>query len=130
MVNRKERSEYAAALGQRGGQTRAKNLSPEERTESARNAAKARWNDASAVLTVKDTIRGVENGTVDLEKARVVEGIAKNLNQLAALTHEATQLGIDPGLFTQNVTRKQVRRWKELVKQMTSAIRRSERSKQ
>lgn len=34
----------AAALGSKGGKSRAKNLTPEKRTEIARNAAKKRWN--------------------------------------------------------------------------------------
>jgi len=41
-------------------------------------------------------IRGLENGTVDSEKARWVEGFAKNLKQRAELIHQADPLGIDP----------------------------------
>jgi hypothetical protein len=41
-------------------------------------------------------IRGLENGTVDLDKARWVEGFAKNLKQRAELIHQADPLGIDP----------------------------------
>jgi len=33
----------AASLGQRGGQSRAAHLTPEQRSEAARSAAKARW---------------------------------------------------------------------------------------
>jgi hypothetical protein len=85
------------------GQIRAEKLSPEERAASARKAARARWHDASAVLTIRDTIRGLENGTVDSDKARWVEGFAKNLKQRAELIHQADQLGIDPiGQFVEN----------------------------
>ena len=36
----------AASLGRKGGQSRASHLSPEQRSESARKAAKARWGKA------------------------------------------------------------------------------------
>jgi hypothetical protein len=36
-------SKAAAALGKRGGQARAANLTPEQRSEIARSAASARW---------------------------------------------------------------------------------------
>jgi hypothetical protein len=39
----KKDREFFRRTGQEGGQTRAKNLSPEERKESARKAAQARW---------------------------------------------------------------------------------------
>ena len=38
----------AASLGRKGGQSRASHLSPAERRESARKAAKARWGKADA----------------------------------------------------------------------------------
>ena len=37
-----------AELGRKGGQSRASHLSPEQRRESARKAAKARWGKADA----------------------------------------------------------------------------------
>jgi len=43
MVSKKERSEYAAALGRAGGKARAKKMSPAERSEAARKAVQARW---------------------------------------------------------------------------------------
>jgi len=43
MVTKKERSQMAAALGKLGGKARVKSQTPEQRRESARRAAKARW---------------------------------------------------------------------------------------
>lgn len=49
-VARKRKNPYAVALGRRGGKiggkVRAANMTPAERTESARNAVKARWEKA------------------------------------------------------------------------------------
>jgi len=42
-VNRKELKKYFAKFGKQGGKSRAKKLTPEQRTESARKAAQARW---------------------------------------------------------------------------------------
>ncbi len=46
-MTEEEKSEAARILGKlggsKGGKTRAKNMTPEERSESARKAAKARW---------------------------------------------------------------------------------------
>lgn len=47
---RKRKNPYAVALGRRGGKiggkVRAANMTPAERSESARNAVKARWEKA------------------------------------------------------------------------------------
>jgi hypothetical protein len=43
-----EMKDAAAALGQRGGQARARNLSAKERKESARQAAITRWETVRA----------------------------------------------------------------------------------
>jgi len=43
MTKKTERSKAAALLGRKGGSTTAKRLTPEQRTESARRAALARW---------------------------------------------------------------------------------------
>jgi len=51
MVKRKKRKNPAAvALGRKGGKARVKNLSPEERSESARKAVQARWKKAKSEL--------------------------------------------------------------------------------
>jgi hypothetical protein len=42
-VNRKELTKYFAKFGKQGGDTRARKLTREQRTESARKAAQARW---------------------------------------------------------------------------------------
>lgn len=99
-----------------------------EHAASARKAARARWHDASAVLTIRDMIRGLENGTVDLDKARWVEGFARNLKQRAEF-HQADQLGIDPRPFA-HVTKKQIVRLNALLDQLTSAISSREGSQQ
>jgi hypothetical protein len=39
----KELREYFARFGKQGGKKRARNMTPEERKESARRAAQARW---------------------------------------------------------------------------------------
>ena len=41
-----ERHAAAVTLGRKGGQTRAKNLTPEQRKEIARKAAQSRWRQA------------------------------------------------------------------------------------
>jgi hypothetical protein len=38
-----KKSAAAVSLGRKGGKSRAKNLSPEQRKESAKKAAQARW---------------------------------------------------------------------------------------
>jgi hypothetical protein len=40
---KEERHAAALTLGRKGGQSRAKNLTPEQRTEIAKKAAKERW---------------------------------------------------------------------------------------
>ena len=42
-MNKSEISEYFAKFGKAGGKLRAKKLSPEQRSESAKKAAQARW---------------------------------------------------------------------------------------
>lgn len=53
---RKRKNPYAVALGRRGGKVggkaRAANMTPEERSESARNAVMARWARAKAKKSV------------------------------------------------------------------------------
>ena len=39
----KQKNPAAVALGRKGGEATAKKLTPKQRTESARNAAQARW---------------------------------------------------------------------------------------
>jgi hypothetical protein len=74
-------------------------------------------------------IRGLENGTVDSDKARWVEGFGKNLKQRAELIHQADPLGIDPRPFT-HVTKKQIVRLNALLDHLTSAISSREGSQQ
>lgn len=43
MTTKKEIRDYFAKFGKQGGKARAENMTPEQRKESARKAAKARW---------------------------------------------------------------------------------------
>jgi general stress protein YciG len=43
MSKKSQLSKYLAELGHKGGTATARKLTPEERSESARKAAKARW---------------------------------------------------------------------------------------
>jgi general stress protein YciG len=43
MVTKDEMSEYLRKLGRKGGKATAKKLTPEQRKEAARKAARARW---------------------------------------------------------------------------------------
>lgn len=43
MTTKAEIRDYFAKFGKQGGKTRAKNMSPKERTEAARKAVSARW---------------------------------------------------------------------------------------
>ena len=45
-MTRKEIKDYFAKFGKQGGKARAKKLTPEQRKESARKAANARWKKA------------------------------------------------------------------------------------
>ncbi len=54
---RKRKNPYAVALGRKGGRkggpARAANMTPEQRSESARNAVMARWAKAKAQINSK-----------------------------------------------------------------------------
>jgi len=52
----------AVALGRKGGQARAKKLTPEERSEAARRAVEARW------ANTKTRVREITEGTKELLK--------------------------------------------------------------
>jgi len=43
MTKKTDISKYLAELGRKGGKARVKNQTPEQRRESARKAAQARW---------------------------------------------------------------------------------------
>jgi hypothetical protein len=43
MASKQEIREYFAKFGKQGGKARAKNMTPEERSEAARKAVAARW---------------------------------------------------------------------------------------
>ena len=64
-VAKKRKNPYAVALGRKGGLkggvSRAANMTPEERSESARNAVLARW--AKAKKKESGSKRGIHAGT-------------------------------------------------------------------
>ena len=64
MVN-KRKNPYAVALGRKGGKkggpARAANMTPEQRSESARNAVMARWAKAKRNPSAADRIGGTSN---------------------------------------------------------------------
>jgi RNA processing factor Prp31 len=43
MLTKKQRTEYARAIGKMGGAARSKNLTAKQRSDSARQAVQARW---------------------------------------------------------------------------------------
>ena len=68
----------AVALGRKGGRARVKNQTPEERIESARRAAEARW--AQQKRVIEDSLREIREGTEALlraEDARTNKGKKK-----------------------------------------------------
>jgi len=50
MATKQEIRDYFAKFGKQGGNTRAKNMTPQERAESARKASQARWAKTDACL--------------------------------------------------------------------------------
>ena len=60
---------YLAKIGRKGGKRRVQNQTPEQRTESARNAAQARWakNERRITAALKEIAEGTK---VLLKKSR------------------------------------------------------------
>jgi hypothetical protein len=50
MTTKQEIRDYFARFGKEGGRTRAKNMTPEQRSEAARKAVLARWNKIDASM--------------------------------------------------------------------------------
>jgi hypothetical protein len=65
----------AVALGRRGGQARAKKLTPEERSDAARKAVEARWAKIDASL------KEMKKNLAKLEAARTRVTQAKQPNK-------------------------------------------------
>ena len=59
-------SEHLSRLGKKGGKSRAKNMTPEERSNSARKAVEARWAKQKAEL--KELVGDITERTKALEK--------------------------------------------------------------
>ena len=59
-MTKKEITEYFRKFGKEGGKTRAKMMTPEQRKESARRAAQARWSHS------KKLVREIAEGTKEL----------------------------------------------------------------
>jgi hypothetical protein len=64
----------AVSLGRKGGHARAKKLTAEERSESARKAVEARWEKQKADL--KQLVGEITEGTKRLEK-KALAGVAR-----------------------------------------------------
>jgi hypothetical protein len=54
--------DYLAKIGRKGGKTRVQNQTPEQRTESARKAAQARWakNERRITAALKEITEGTK----------------------------------------------------------------------
>lgn len=63
--NMSPKNPAAVALGRRGGKARVRNQTPEQRTQSARNAAEARWAKEKAEL--REVTTEIVEGTKRLE---------------------------------------------------------------
>jgi hypothetical protein len=50
MATKQEIREYFAKFGKQGGKARAKNMTPKERSDAARKAVQARWNNINSSL--------------------------------------------------------------------------------
>jgi len=70
------KNQAAVQLGRLGGKARVKNQSPEERTESAKRAADARWAKQKAELT--ELVSDISKRTKELEK-RAIRRVAKKV---------------------------------------------------
>ena len=69
----------AVSLGRKGGKARVENQTPEERIESARRAAKARW------AKTKELVEEITEGTKALlDKAKKSEAVASKKKKVKA----------------------------------------------
>ena len=58
MTDQERRSEAAKILGSRGGKARARNMTPEQRSEAGRKAVQARWARKAATRSHPHIIPG------------------------------------------------------------------------
>jgi hypothetical protein len=68
MVTKSEIRDYFAKFGKQGGKTRAKNMTPEQRSEASRKASEARWARIDASL--KKTEKNLAKMKADAPKMR------------------------------------------------------------
>jgi hypothetical protein len=66
MATKQEIRDYFAKFGKEGGKTRARNMTPEQRSESARKAVEARW--AKAEKKLDSTMKQLDSHLKDLVK--------------------------------------------------------------
>jgi hypothetical protein len=72
MATKQEIRDYFAKFGKEGGKTRAKNMSPEQRSEAARKAVAARW------AKTDRTLARMEKTSVQLaQKAKALEKLSR-----------------------------------------------------
>lgn len=65
MATRQEIRDYFAKFGKEGGKARAKNMTPEERSDAARKAVQSRW--AKNEKRIEKALKEVNEGTKALE---------------------------------------------------------------
>lgn len=72
--------EHLASLGRKGGKARAKNLTPQERSESAKKAINARWAKLRAeVKEIKEGTKRLEKKALAAAKKAAKKRLAPNL---------------------------------------------------
>jgi len=68
----------AVSLGRKGGKARAQNLTPEQRSESARKAVEARWAKADKLVAdMKKSAKEFEQAQLQAERRRAKQKKAK-----------------------------------------------------
>jgi hypothetical protein len=68
----------AVSLGRKGGKARAQNLTPEQRSESARKAVEARWAKADKLVAdMKKSPKEFEQAQLQAERRRAKQKKAK-----------------------------------------------------
>jgi hypothetical protein len=73
MATKQEIRDYFARFGKQGGKARAKNMTPEQRSEAARKAVQARWNKIDA------SIKEIGKNLKKLERRQAARKAAKDV---------------------------------------------------
>jgi general stress protein YciG len=72
MATKQEIRDYFARFGKQGGKTRAKNMTPEQRSEAARKAVQARWNK------IDSSMKELSKNLKKLERRQAARKAAKD----------------------------------------------------